>query len=278
MKALLGMMLALMLIGTLTLAFDVQPVNTIETIYLRTDESVNSYAPLMYTYDVCVNGTGPARIRVPDPYFGMIIPVFAAVENQGSSIEDFKVRLFYDTTLIGELTMSNVQPGYERVWSLSWDMQALPNGVYTISANASTLPGETDTADNYLVGGTVRKTFYGEVTGDEIVDAYDLFDLSKAYGSMTLSADINSDGTVDMTDYYLLWEANYRIYLGYLDWNPYADLDKDGDVDWVDFGDFATVFGWKASVNWNPYADMNADNKIDAFDIFNVSKNYGKTG
>ncbi len=80
-----------------------------------------------------------------------------------------------------------------------------------------------------------------------------------------------------MTDYYLFDDANWHFRWGYPDWNPYADLDKDGDIDWVDFQTFATAFGWKASVNWNPYADMNADNKIDASDLFELSKNYGKT-
>jgi len=50
--------------------------------------------------------------------------------------------------------------------SIHWDLEPLPNGVYTISANASVLPGETDTADNFFVNGDVLKTIFADVTGD----------------------------------------------------------------------------------------------------------------
>ncbi len=276
----------LLLACILTLAFNVQPFAAGRNVFVRGEAGDLSATSISYLnniasesdVDIVVRGAGPARMRIPDPYFGMIMPVVALVWNNGTKTETFEVSIFYDTTLIGTSTVTldagEWQPPRSIV-SFSWDLEALPKGAYTISANASVLPGETDTLDNYFLGGDVRKAFDGDVTADGIVDAHDLFDLSKAYGSTTLLGDINSDGIVDFTDYGLFGTA-YQTTPEDPNWNPYADLDNDGDVDSDDFLDFALAFGLKGSVNWNPYADMNADNEIDAFDLYIINKNYGR--
>ena len=283
MKILSGIMLTLLLLACiLTLAFKVQPFAAGRNVFVRGeagDLSISSMSILNNIasesdVDIVVRGAGPARMRIPDPYFGMIMPVVALVWNNGTKTETFEVSIFYDTTLIGTSTVT-LNAGADTPVSFTWNLGVLPDGVYTISANASVLPGETDTLDNYFLGGEVRKAFDGDVTADGIVDAYDLFDLSKAYGSTTLLGDINSDGIVDETDLGLLWIA-YGSNSGDPDWNPYADLDNDGDVDVWDFDDLAYYFLKKGSTNWNPYADMNADNEIDAFDLYIINKNYGR--
>lgn len=93
----------------------------------------------------------------------------------------------------------------------------IPYGNYTLSAVADTVPGETDTDDNTHIDGTVFVTITGDVNGDGTVDASDLFHLSKAYGCAS------------------------------------------GDA------------------NWNPNCDCNNDDKVDASDLFDLNKNYGKT-
>lgn len=288
MKAISGIMLTLLLICMLILAFHVQPFAAGGNVFIRGEvgdlsaTSISTLNNIAYESDVdiVVRGAGPARMRVPDPYFEMIMPVVALVWNNGTKTETFEVSIFYDTTLIGMSTVTLDAGEWQSdrsTVSFSWDLEVLPNGAYTISANASVLLGETDTLDNYFLDGDVRRTFDGDVTADGIVDASDLFDLGKAYGSTTLSADINSDGIVDFTDYSLFAIA-YLTTPEDPNWNPYADLDNDGDVDWEDFSDFALYFGEKVgSLGWNPHADIDANNEIGASDLSELSKNYGKT-
>ena len=226
-------------------------------------------------YDIAVIAAGAARMRIPDPFFGTIMPVVALVENQGTETETFDVSIFYDTTLIGTETVT-LDAGSMDTVSFDWNLGALPEGAYTISANASVVTGETNEEDNYFLDGEVRKTFDGEVTADGIVDAFDLFDLSKAYGSTTLSEDINGDGIVDYVDFGLLMIA-FGLEEGDPGWNPYADIDDSGSVNIDDYFNLAVAFGQPGSPNWNPYADMNADNKVDTSDLFNLTQNYGKS-
>lgn len=225
--------------------------------------------------DVAVLGAGPARMRIPDPFFGTTMPVVAVVENQGMKTQTFDVSIFYDTTLIGTSTVT-LDAGATETVSFDWDLGALPNGVYTISANASVVPEETDTTDNCFIGGEVRKTFDGDVNADGIVDAYDLFDLSKAYESTTLSEDINSDGIVNYADYGL-WMIAFGSEPGAPNWNPYADLDNNEIINVNDGTLLIFAFGETGSPNWNPYADMNADNEVGASDLTVLSQNYGRT-
>ncbi len=271
-KAVSGILLALLLlIGLLTLTLNSQAVRASGTICNRVGG----------TYDIAVNSTGAARLRVPDPAFGMMIPVFVVVENQGSEWirTDVEVSAFYDTTLIGTTTVDAdwydpIYPGEQRVVSINWDLEPLPNGVYTLSANASVLPGETDTADNSFVNGDVLKTIFADVTGDGLVDLFDLFTLSKAYNATTPFADLNSDGIVNMTDGHIM-DAAYGSTSESPNWNPYADFDEDGYIGSADFTIFVGCFGYTGDPHWNLHADMNADNAIDLSDLRDLSNNYG---
>ena len=239
-------------------------------------DTAKTYVEVAKTGDVAVLGAGPARMRLPDPFFGMIMPVVAVVENQGAWTTTFDVTIFYDATVIGTSTVT-LDAGETTTVSFSWPRppRPPPDGAYTISANASIVGTEiveTDPADNNFVNGEARKTFEGEVNADGIVDDSDLFELSESYGSTTLSEDINSDGIVDYTDYGL-----WQIAMLTGTWNPYADIDDSGLVDIIDFFLWTAAFGQTGSPNWNPYADMNADNKIDASDLCDLSENYEKS-
>jgi hypothetical protein len=81
-------------------------------------------------------------------------------------------------------------------------------GNYTISAYASPVPGETNTADNTFVGGSVLVTIPGDLNGDLKVTLPDLVILANAYGLKPIkwnpNADINGNGKVDLPDLVLL--------------------------------------------------------------------------
>lgn len=265
-KTVSKILFALVLISVLTLA------SSLHT-FVRARSMTSASDP-----DVAVLEAGGARLRVPDPVFGMAIPVFVAYENQGpSEIGTFDVIAFYDTTLIGTTTVYNLDPTKWDAVYIQWNLESLPNGVYAISANASVLPGETDTADNSFVNGDVLKALFADVTGDGSVDVFDLFSVGQAYASTTLTGDLNSDGIVNWTDVYIFSGA-YPSSSTYPNWNPYADFDLDDDVDYDDFNQLAAYMLKSGDPNWNLHADMNADNTIALSDLLDLSQNYGATG
>jgi len=57
-----------------------------------------------------------------------------------------------------------------------------------------------------------------------------------------------------------------------------GDIDGDGDIDWFDFGIFATAYGSsEGDSNYLPEADFDGDGDIDWFDFGIFAGNYGKT-
>ncbi len=63
-----------------------------------------------------------------------------------------------------------------------------------------------------------------------------------------------------------------------------GDIDGDGDVDWQDFGDFATAYGSKGppqiptpDPDWNPLADLDCDGDVDWQDFGDFATHYGES-
>ena len=78
---------------------------------------------------------------------GQSVSITVAVENAGGFAETFNVTAYYDTTPIGTETVA-LDPGAAGSPIITWDTTFVAEGVYTISANASVVDGETYTADN----------------------------------------------------------------------------------------------------------------------------------
>ncbi len=75
-----------------------------------------------------------------------------------------------------------------------------------------------------------------------------------------------------------------HIQHGYFSNKILGDLDGDGDVDWVDFGDFASAYGSKgppqkspADGNYNLQADLDLDGDVDWVDFGDFATNYGRS-
>ena len=97
--------------------------------------------------------------------------------NQGLDIWTY----FLIGDLIGKQTVYDLPAGNQSTLTFTWDTTGVPYNNWTITANATILKGETDTADNTRTCWVVV-TISGDVDGDRDVDASDLFDLSKNYG------------------------------------------------------------------------------------------------
>jgi len=144
---------------------------------------------------------------------GYALSINVTIENQGIHTETFNVTACANTTLIErkEITLTN---GSFTTVTFTWNTTAVPYGNYTITANATSLPGETDTADNTYIDGWVIVTIPCDVNGDNIVDDSDLFNVNQAYGSTPDSpnwnpnCDLNNDDKIDASDLFDL-SKNY---------------------------------------------------------------------
>jgi len=145
------------------------------------------------------------------------VNITVVAENQGIDPESFEVSVFWnDTNLIGKQVVTDLPPNSTVTLSFIWNTStALVCHRYKISANATILEFEVDTADNRLDDGYVKIKIMGDINGDGKVDIKDIAVLSLAFGS----------------------------YPGHPRWNPDADLNKDGKVDIKDIAIGASNFG-----------------------------------
>jgi len=102
--------------------------------------------------DVAVVGVTPSITQVN---IGQVVNITVTVRNEGTLTEDFEVTLYYDDTVIGTQTVTGLGSGAEATLKFSWDTTDVAEGEYTINAEASMVPGETDITDNTYVDGTV---------------------------------------------------------------------------------------------------------------------------
>lgn len=88
-------------------------------------------------------------------------PVYinVTVENQGNFTETFSVTVYADknTTIVGDeifvgnQTVYDILQGDTQTLNFVWNTTGTPSGSYRISAHASEVPREKDTADNWLI-------------------------------------------------------------------------------------------------------------------------------
>ncbi len=183
-----------------------------------------------YNYpSVAISGTYESYPKWLVPY-----KVNVTVKNEGNYIESFIVSAYLQNSTgnytIGTQQVNNLAPGATTTLTFSFTVPKLPGYIYpgrdpapeawpyptyTVWANASVVPGETDTADNQLFDGLIKVKWPGDVTGDGHVSLSDLVKLAKAwYGDVNGTAiervkynyvaDFNMDGRVDLKDLIVL--------------------------------------------------------------------------
>jgi len=137
---------------------------------------------------------------------GSIVYVNVTVENQGQTTETFDVTVYYNSTPIETKTVTNLDVGTTIMLTFQWNTTTVPKGNYTISASATIIEGETDTADNTYIDGWVFKTILGDVNGDRKVNIIDITLVAVAFKTTPTdpkwnpNADINNDNTINILD------------------------------------------------------------------------------
>ena len=106
------------------------------------------------SHDVAITSVTPSTTEA---YSGQIINITVVAKNEGS-FGTFDVSTYYDLTLIGTQTVTDLPQDEAKTLTFSWNTTDVPGGYYTISANATIVPGETHTADNNFIDGTITVT------------------------------------------------------------------------------------------------------------------------
>ncbi len=98
------------------------------------------------------------------------------------------------------------------------------------------------------------------------------FDFSpENYGNYTLIIGADCDHDVAELD-----EAN-NVKMAWVKGTIRGDVDGDGDVDWVDFGDFALDYGKTFEHPPYPSTDFDYDGDVDWYDFGTFAQNFGQT-
>ncbi|MFQ5999426.1 MAG: PKD domain-containing protein [Candidatus Bathyarchaeia archaeon] len=156
----------------------------------------------VYVHDVAIiSVTASAEV-----YVGDIVNITVVVKNEGTAVETFSVTVYYNGMSVETKTVKDLLAGSEATLTFNWNTTGVTVGSYTISAQASVVSGETDTADNSLTDGIVKVKIMGDINGDGTVDIVDIVTIALAFGSSpgdpnwNPDADLNGDGTVDIID------------------------------------------------------------------------------
>ncbi len=186
------------------------------TDVLLLDSSLVSIAPLsladgyveIHLQDIAILSVTTSATEAY-PTWTAPLNITVVVENQGTATETFNITVYANTTEIGtrEVTLAE---GANTTLIFNWNLTGVTEGNFTIRAEATVLYGETDTADNTLTDGTVKIKHPGDANDDDILNAYDLGILAKAWGTSVGDelydprADFNGDGTIDTLDHDIL--------------------------------------------------------------------------
>jgi hypothetical protein len=167
-------------------------------------------------HQITLEGLESSRTIIGEGY-GSSVTVMVA--NYGNYTESFNVAVYANTTLVQTKT-TTLTSGEFTTLTFIWGTTGWAKGIYTLSAYATPIPGETDTLDNNWTGGIVTVTIVADINGDRRVDVLDLFELGKNYGLSHPSlenpnCDINDDNTVDRDDLHELSVNFGNFYLRY---------------------------------------------------------------
>jgi PKD repeat protein len=122
--------------------------NTTNNVYV--DGTVQVLALI---HDVAITDVTPTLSWA---YVNLTVPINVTASNLGNVSESFSVTAYDNGSAISTIPVTNLANGTSTVLTFNWNTSGLAEGKYTISANASTVPFEYNTANNYLADGDVQ--------------------------------------------------------------------------------------------------------------------------
>jgi hypothetical protein len=145
--------------GTLaTITFNVKgvgqsPLTLWDVVLLNSFEQsitcqvVSGYGYFKAAHDVAVSAVNVSPLTVLP---GDIVYIDVTVQNKGGYTEIFNVTVYANSAVVGVQTVS-LDATVSTILHFSWNTGGMGKGDYTISASASVVPGEVNTADNSFV-------------------------------------------------------------------------------------------------------------------------------
>ena len=121
------------------------------TVTIDADHALHAIFRLL-VHDMAVTHVTPSQTIVGQGYS---TNMKVTIANQGDYTETSNVTAYTNTTIIGSENVT-LSAGNSAEVTFTWNTTGFPEGNYTISAYAWPVPGETDIADNTLVGGIVQ--------------------------------------------------------------------------------------------------------------------------
>lgn len=164
---------------------------------------------------------------------GMSVTINATIENQGTSIETFKVTAYFDNHTIQALGVTDLAPGSNTSLTFFWwvfpyrwhlfstiyPLWTPGNRTVTIKVEADVVPGEVDTDDNVYIDGTVTIIWMiPDVDGDGKISIKDVANLAIRFGLLQgdpeydKAYDFNQDSKIDIKDIAIGARCFGRIY------------------------------------------------------------------
>jgi len=162
---------------------------------------------IRYRNDLAVTNIAALKDAVGQ---GFTCHVNVTVQNQGGYPETFNLTLKAGVTAIDVMLNLNLEIGASTTVTFVWNTTSFAKGNYALSAYASPVLGETETADNTMVNGTVYVGIPGDVDGNHIVNMLDLYKIAVSFGKIqpygsveTANCDIDDNGIINMLDLYI---------------------------------------------------------------------------
>jgi hypothetical protein len=185
-----------------------------DTLYVVDSENADGY-PLMRPcseHDIGLR-VYCSKNLIPQGY-NITVRINMTVINYGAQTETFNLTFKLNATVHEQLL--TLPRRNSTTMTFTWNAQSWAKGNYTlITANASAVPGETDTSDNTLAGVWVVVTIPGDLNVDGKVNILDLSIVARAFGTLP----------------------------GYLGYSRYADTNDDGVINILDLSFIAKYFG-----------------------------------
>jgi len=126
----------------------------VATLFLATLVIFPVHAPVTVVHDIAVTDVkaSPTNVIVGNPVY-----IDVDILNEGTVQETFDVNMYYDSTLIGTMSVT-LSSGASTTLTFTWDTTNVSPGTYTIRAEVPPVTGETDIADNVFIDGEVTIT------------------------------------------------------------------------------------------------------------------------
>jgi hypothetical protein len=134
--------------------------------------------------------------------------VNVTVTNEGGAAETFTLTLYWNTTNLINSTIVTLNVGETKGVQLDWNSTGYARyKSYKLSAYATPVPGETDTADNTFVDPrNLLISYPGDIDGNKKVEVKDVAAVAKLFGvnypdpKYDPNKDITCDGKIDVKD------------------------------------------------------------------------------